>query len=424
MQWSQLIKFESYEVLLLVFGLAFLGASILPQKLRNSFLSLPMVYIAVGFFLAFFWDGDPVIDTTKNGMAIEKLTEFAVILSLMSAGLKIDKDLSFKGWATTWRLLSITMLFCIIVLSFFGWSWLNMAAASALLLGAAMAPTDPVMAADVQVDKPGEGHEDEVRFSLTSEAGLNDGLAFPFVYLAIFLAMGQTSFSELGTWFLFELLWKVVAGGLVGYLSGRFIGFLFFRWFNHAHFHEGFVVVAITFVAYGFAELAQAYGFIAVFVAGFFFRRTEKKHKYHKELHDFSVQLEHLILAVLMILFGIILQQGVLQELNILGIIIALGFVLIVRPLGGMLGLIGRKIPLSEKFYISFLGIRGIGSFYYISYALNNAPFPQVDAKKIWAVAGAIVLVSVVLHGIYAPKIIKNITSRYTFKKRRIEDRQ
>lgn len=419
MELSQFIKFESYEILLLVFGLAFLGASILPQKLRNSFLSLPMVYVSVGFLLAYFWNADPIIDTRENGMAIEKLTEFAVILSLMSAGLKIDKDLSFKGWATTWRLLSVTMLFCIMVLSFFVWSWLNMAAASALLLGAAMAPTDPVMASDVQVDKPGEGDEDEVRFSLTSEAGLNDGLAFPFVYLAIFLAMGKTSFSEFGTWFLFSVLWKVLGGALVGYLSGRFIGFLFFRRFNHANFHEGFVVVAITFVTYGLAELAQAYGFIAVFVAGYFFRRTEKRHKYHKELHDFSVQLEHLILAVLMILFGIILQQGLLKELDILGIIIALGFVLIVRPLGGMLGLIGRKIALSEKFYISFLGIRGIGSFYYISYALNNGPFPPGDTKKIWAVAGAIVLVSVILHGIYAPKIIKNITSRNSFMKRK-----
>ena len=396
-----------------MFGIVFFGTAILPQKLKSSVLSLPMIYVSVGFLLASFWEGAPILNPLREGIELEKITEFAVILSLMSAGLKIDKDVSTRGWNTTWRLLSVTMLFCIIILAFFGWSWLNIAAGSALLLGAAMAPTDPVMASDVQVDKPGEGYEDEVRFSLTSEAGLNDGLAFPFVYLAIFLAMGKTGIADLGLWFGFNIIWKIGGGVLFGYLSGKFIGYLFFREFNHSRYREGFVVIAITLFTYGVAEFAQAYGFIAVFVAALTFRRTEKKHEYHKHLHDFSVQIEHLVLAVLMIFFGIMIQQGLFSGLNVLGVLIAVAFVVLVRPLGGMLGLIGRKIPLQEKFYISFLGIRGIGSFYYISYALNTGVFPIADAHKIWSVAGAIVLTSIVIHGVYAPRIINKIASRY-----------
>ena len=404
------MNFDSYEVLLLIFGVAFLSASVLPHKLKKSILSLPMVYILAGFLLSYFWKGDPFIDPIASGVQLEKVTEMAVIISLMSAGLKIDRDLSLKGWNSTWRLLFITMPFCILGISILGWGWMNISLAAALLLGAAMAPTDPVMAADVQVDKPGEGEEDEVRFTLTSEAGLNDGLAFPFVYLAIFIATGQTELTDMGTWLTKYVLWKIIGGILVGYVVGSLIGKLFFKGLNNSRYRNGFVVVAITLATYGLAELVQTYGFIAVFVAGYFFRRSEKKHKYHQELHDFSNQLEHLFLAVLLIFFGMSIQQGLFNNIDILGVIIAIVFVFIIRPVGGLLAMLGRKIPIREKNYIAFLGIRGIGSFYYISYALNNGNFMEEHARRIWAVAGAIVLLSIIIHGITAPKFVKRIT--------------
>lgn len=407
------MEIDSYEVMLLIFGLAFLSASVLPVKLKNSILSLPMVYVLAGIIIAYVWPDDPVIDPINAGWPLEKVTEMAVLISLMGAGLKLDRDINLKRWNTTWRLLSFTMIFCIACLTMLGWSWLNISFAAALLLGAAMAPTDPVMASDVQVGKPGEEGEDELRFALTSEAGLNDGLAFPFVYLAIFIAMGKTTFHDLGEWLLINVLWKIAGGILVGYLTGKAIGYLFFKSFNHSRYRNGFVVIAMTLATYGLAEIAGTYGFIAVFIAGLTFRRTEKEHEYHKELHEFSEQVEHLFLAVLLIFFGMSIQQGLFKEMDILGVLIALIFVLLVRPIGGMIGLIGKKIPLREKYYISFLGIRGIGSFYYISYALNHVPFLEDYARKIWAVAGAIVVVSIVVHGIYAPRWISNVTKFY-----------
>ena len=122
-----------------------------------------------------------------------RLTEFVVIVALFGAGLKIDRPVSWRGWILAWRLLGVAMPLTILAIAFLGWSVLGLGLASALLLGAALAPTDPVLASDVQVGPPHEGMEDEVRFALTAEAGLNDGLSFPFVYLAIALALSEAS---------------------------------------------------------------------------------------------------------------------------------------------------------------------------------------------------------------------------------------
>ena len=406
------MSFNPYTIILVVFGLAFLGASVLPRKLEKSFFTLPMVYLIAGIVLAFLWKDSPVIDPLYDGKALERVTEMAVIVALMGAGLKIDTDMGWKKWNSTWRLLAITMPFCISILALLGWLWLGLTLGAAVLLGASLAPTDPVMASGVQVGEPGEEDEEqEVKFTLTSEAGLNDGLAFPFVYLAVFFALGKYSSGDMLDWFGEYVLWKIGAGVLIGYLLGRLIGKFFFSKQNPTLYSDGFVVVAITILSYGVTEIFNGYGFIGVFVAAYVFRRQEKKHSYHKKLHDFAGQIEHLFLAVLIIFFGMAIQQGLLKSLDILGVVIAVGFIFLIRPLGGLLALLGRKISFREKYYISFLGIRGIGSFYYLSYALNHAPFPEADSRKIWAVAGLIVLISIIVHGFYAPRWMRKLLS-------------
>jgi NhaP-type Na+/H+ or K+/H+ antiporter len=110
---------------------------------------------------------------------------------------------------------------------------MGLSLAAALLLAAALAPTDPVLASDVQVGPPGDREEDEVRFTLTSEAGLNDGLAFPFVLLAIAFVQ-EGGFTSVAEWFAYAVVWKIAAGIGMGYLIGWVLGWLTFHLPNRA----------------------------------------------------------------------------------------------------------------------------------------------------------------------------------------------
>jgi NhaP-type Na+/H+ or K+/H+ antiporter len=145
-----------------------------------------------------------------------------------------------------------------------GWWLLGLGIGAALLLGAVLAPTDPVLAGEVQVGEPDDPDEpeDEARFSLTSEAGLNDALAFPFVYAAIAISMvGADPSGWLADWLLVDVAWRLTVGTLVGLAAGWLLSRLFFRSrlerARLADQAEGFVALAATLLAYGFAELCQ-----------------------------------------------------------------------------------------------------------------------------------------------------------------------
>jgi NhaP-type Na+/H+ or K+/H+ antiporter len=306
---------EPYPLILAAFGVVVLLTAWLPMLLKRAPISLPMVCIGIGALLA--WSPfAPVVGTNplENRYLTEKLTEFVVIVSLMGAGLKLDRPLSFAGWQTSWRLLGISMPLTIAGIAFLGWSILGLGIASALLLGAALAPTDPVLASDIQVGPPQSGEEDEVRFALTSEAGLNDGAAFPFVHLAIAIALSQASGEPFfADWFLVDVIWKIAAGIAIGWLGGKTMGYLTFRLPKRAGLSEtrdGFVALGITCLAYGSTELLHGYGFLAVFVAAVAFRSVERKHHYHENLHNFAEQIERLLMMVLLVCFGAAIGEG------------------------------------------------------------------------------------------------------------------
>lgn len=204
---------NSYVVTLLIFGVVVLLTAWLPMALRRIPLSLPICCIAIGMLLA--WSPFtplPNFNPLENTQWAERLTEFVVIVALMGAGLKIDRPIGGHRWMITWRLLGIAMPLSIGAIAILGWGVLGLGAASALLLGAALAPTDPVLAADVQVGPPQTGEEDDIRFALTSEAGLNDGLSFPFVMAAIAMAGSQSNIGWMGHWLVFDVVWKLAAG--------------------------------------------------------------------------------------------------------------------------------------------------------------------------------------------------------------------
>lgn len=402
---------EPVDVAFAVVGLGALLAGILPRALEHRPLSMPMAFLGLGVLVFLLPTGLPRPDPLRYPEAATHLTEIGVIVALMGAGLKIDRPLSWRRWSSTWRLLAIAMPVCIAAVALLGWWWARLVPAAALLLGAALAPTDPVLASDVQVGEPNdvEDAEDEVRFALTSEAGLNDGLAFPFVYAAIAVAATGLAPGEWFVgWFTVDVLYKLavgVGGGLgVGWLLGK----LFFRAPSRlrlARHSEGFLALAATFLAYGLVEVVGGYGFLAVFVAARAIRAAERTHEFHAVLHDFAEQVERLLTVLLLLLFGGAVVGGLLAPLTWPAALVGLALVFVVRPLAGWVSLRGAPGRPAEHWVISLFGIRGVGSFYYLAYATTKADFPQADL--VWATVGLVVVVSVVVHGVAATPVMR-----------------
>ncbi|MFN3559162.1 MAG: cation:proton antiporter [Brevundimonas sp.] len=385
----------------------------LPLALKRLPLSLPIICIALGAVIF----SIPQVGIRPLPLAYpeitERFTEFVVIIALMGAGLKIDRVFHIRRWAVTWRLLGITMPLSIVAITGLG-LWAGLPWVVAILLGASLAPTDPVLAADVQVGPPKSGEEDEVRFGLTSEAGLNDGLAFPFVHLAIALTLaGVTGEPWLMKWLTYNVLWEIVVGILGGWLVGRLFGWLTFRMpaqSKLASTGDGLIAIAATFVSYGVTEMVHCYGFIAVFVTALTLRHAHRQHDFQREMHDVTEQVERLAMMVLLLLFGGALVSGLLAPLTWIDVGLAVACLLVVRPLAGLAGLIGLKAERSEKLTLAFFGIRGVGSIYYVAYALNHAAFPA--AERLWAIVGLVVLLSILLHGLTVTPVMRGLDRR------------
>ena len=406
---------DDYHLLLAVVGTVILGATAVPLLIAGRPLSFPMVYVALGMVVFSLPIDLPSADPIVHGRFVERISELAVIVALMGTGLKLDRPLGLASWRPTWRLLAIAMPITIVATAVLGWWVVGLAPATAMLLGAVVAPTDPVLASDVQVGPPGEEDEDDVRFALTSEAGLNDGLAFPFTNAAI-AAVGAAGVGDwVGWWFLDDVVIKLAVALVVGLAAGRAMAWVVFHMPTErrlAESSEGFVALAATLATYGVAELAHGYGFLAVFVAACVFRRQERDHAYHEVLHSVAESTERLLSAVLLVLLGGALVEGVLSGLGWRGAAVGLAIVLVLRPLAGFLSLAGTGTLRGERMAIAFFGVRGIGSIYYLAHALNEADF--ADGPTVWALVSFVVLVSVVLHGLTALPIMVRLDDRRT----------
>lgn len=416
-----MIEFEGPGGLFAAIGLATLAAALLPRVLGRAPVSMPMVFLAAGFVGFAVLPGLPDPDPLEHGSITEHLTELCVIVSLMGAGLALNRPLGWRTWSTTWRLLAIAMPLSMLAVGVLGWAVLGLGAASAVLLAAALAPTDPVLATEVQVSEPvtdGEAADDEARFALTSEAGLNDGLAFPFTYLAIALsaaaATGEGPGAWVPEWLLVDVVWRLGLGVLVGLGVGWALGRVFFSTvadkLGLTEKAEGFVALAATFLAYGAAELAEGYGFVAVFVCACTLRTAERQHGYHAVLHKFVEQIERLLTVAVVVLLGGAVARGLLDDLGWAEAGVAAAFLLVVRPLAGWLALTPGKTGPGERAVIAFFGVRGVGTLYYVAYALEHATFPR--EAELWGIAGLVVVGSIVLHGVGATPVMAALDRR------------
>lgn len=407
---------DAYIVLLVSSGCLILLTAWLPRLLARAPLSLPIVCVAIGTGVFALPTVREAIPHPQNHLSIvERFAEMVVIISLMGAGLKLDRQVGWESWILTWRLLGIAMPVTIFCLAFLGYGLLGLGPASALLLAAVLAPTDPVLAAHIQVGPPNSGDDDDTRFALTSEAGLNDALAFPFVHAAIALSLvSMTGEPWLFHWLSIDVAWKLVAGLGIGIMTGYVLGYLIFKlpkWARLSGTGDGFVVLAITFIAYGAAELANGYGFLSVFVAALALRMQERAHGYHAQLHRFAEELERLLMMALLVGFGgAIVTGGLLSALDWNGVAFGLIALLIIRPMSGGISMFGLTSGNDKKAVISFYGIRGVGSIYYLAYANGHGAFGSTDV--LWSVVAFTILVSIALHGATANPVMNWLDRR------------
>ena len=416
-----------------VAGFSLLLAVVLPDLLSRWAISAPMVLVGVGMLIGAtpLPDGMP-LDPQQNRAIIEHVTEVTVLVALMGVGLAIDRPLellkrtSWGGWSPTWRMLTIAMPLCIASVALLGW-WAGLAPAAALLLGAVLAPTDPVLASDVQVAGPATGeHEveetDEVRFSLTSEAGLNDGLAFPFVYAAILLATEGAVGGWWFEWVGFYLVGKVVIGTLVGIAVGWGLARLAFRAeadaLRVAERGESLLAVAALVASYGLGEVAGGYGFLSVFACAMSFRSGERSHDYHAAMHEVVERLERLLTLFVLLVLGIALTRGLLGSLDWRGVAIGLALILVVRPLAGMVALTPFSRPADqvgglhrrEQWAVAFFGVRGVGSLYYLAYAAGEDDLLGQD--WLWSTVSFTIITSVLVHGVLSKPVMDRLDRR------------
>ncbi|MFF9488920.1 cation:proton antiporter [Streptomyces sp. NPDC014676] len=406
----------SPDYLFTLLGAGALGAAVLPRLVARRPLSLPLVFLVCGVALQWLPLPMPEIDPVADRTWVEHVTEICVIVSLMGAGLALNRPFGRRHWQGTWRQLGVTMPLTIAAVGLLAWGLLDWPPVAALLLAAVLAPTDPVLASEVRVGAPtdSEHDEDEVRFTLTSEAGLNDGLAFPFVMAAVALAAagGRPTGEGIAHWALVEVLYKCVVGVSAGLAVGTLLGWLFFRAGRRAmrlsEHREGFVAIGATFLAYGVTELLHGYGFLAVFVTACRIRGAERAHGYHRVLHDFVEQVERLLTAALLFLLGVFVAQGGLASLTWQGAAVGLLLLSAVRPLTAWAAQFGTSAGPRERVVIAVFGIRGIGSLFYLAHALGTPGF-GVPAERLWAVVTFTVLASVVLHGVSATPVISRL---------------
>ena len=403
--------FSTYHFALVGIGCAGVLSYWLPRFLSGREPAASALLIILGF-LAFGWI--PNLSATISPLvwpvAWESVSGMCVVAGLFGVGLRIDKVRPFAKWQATIRLLVVAMPISIVAVAWVGWVS-GMTIAGALMLGAILAPTDPVLASEVQVGPPTKGGEHPVRFALTTEAGLNDGLAFPFLYLALAIATtGTLNSTLLGEWLLRDVAYRIVVGGGVGVGIGWLLGKIMFDWPSRGALAEtgsGVVALAGVLATYGLAELVQGYGFIAVFVAAVTLRRLESNHKFHTSLHDFVESIERSLTALLLIALGASLP-ALLAALDWPSALVAVALIFLIRPIAGWVSLEGVLPKKRERAVVSFYGIRGIGSVNYLAFAAAHVKLLNIE--QLWAIVAFTILISAIVHGFTAGFAVERAT--------------
>jgi NhaP-type Na+/H+ or K+/H+ antiporter len=414
-------------------------------------ISTAMLYLAVGLAVSPWGIGLLSAKAAQHSALLETLTEVVVLISLFSAGLKLSSSLAGGRWMLPLRLAVGSMVVTVLLIALVGFMFMGLSPGAAILLGGILAPTDPVLASDVQVHTPGD--RDKLRFSLTGEGGLNDGSAFPFVMLGLGL-LGLHDIGPLAVrWLALDVLWGSACGLAVGAGLGLAIGKLVLflrREHKEAVGLDDFLALGLVALSYGTALMLRGYGFLAVFAAGVALRHLVERqsttpaasqkavetaavtpdttvaeaaavHRDHAPAYmahallGFNEQLERIgevtaVIAIGALLWAVDWHQAVWWFVALL--------LLVIRPLSVAIGLTGSSATRNQRLLIGWFGIRGIGSLYYLMYATNHG-LPPALANQLTSLTLSVVVASIVLHGISVTPLMAMYERTITSRRRR-----
>lgn len=423
-----------FSVWFVVAGALLTLMALLGTALKRLPLSSAQVYLLVGLGIGPLGLGLLVFDPIEHAKTLEVLSEIAVILSLFAAGLKLRTPLTDGRWRLPLRLATISMTVTVGLVAVLGKTLLGLPWGAAVLLGAVLAPTDPVLASDVQIRQPDD--RDRLRFSLTGEAGFNDGAAFPFVMLGLGM-LGLRDLGEWGwQWVAVDVVWAILGGLLIGWVLGRGVGRLVVylrQRHREAVGADDFLALGLVALAYGVALLAHSYAFLAVFAAGLALRYEERLHtgdKPSEEVEEmarkaennevaldedvapawmatavlgFAEQAERMGAVVLVVLVGALMTYADFSwpVLAFVGVLF-----LVVRPLAVAVGLAGSSTTGVQRGLMAWFGIRGIGSIYYLMYAEVHGVY-DLFSGAILGVVLTTIAASVVIHGLSVTPIME-----------------
>ena len=422
----------SFAIWAVIIGALLTTMALSSSLLKRLPLSAAMLYLVVGIGLGTAGWGLMAPDPLSDSAVLERITEVAVAVSLFAAGLKLGLPLSNKHWRLPLRLAFVSMSLTvglIVLIAMFG---LGLPLGAAVLLGGILAPTDPVLASDVQVEDATD--RDRLRFSLTGEGAFNDGAAFPVVMLGL----GLLGLHELGAggwrWLAVDVLWAfaggLAIGALLGALIGKLVVYLRSRHKESVGLDE-FLALGLIALAYGVAVLCHASGFLAVLAAGLALQRVQEREpgsnasavaqavahatppagqtqeeratdpehasaNMMQAVRGFNEQLERIGEVGVVLVVGAMLAFTTFYAVNLWFVLLVF---VVVRPVSVWLGLAGAPILRDQRVLISWFGIRGIGSVYYLMFAINHQ-LPQALAQQIVNITLTAVAVSIVLHGV------------------------
>ena len=386
------------------------------SRFRQLPLTTSMLYLAVGVAFGPLGLGLLRLHPLSATVLLEHVAEIAVIISLFTCGLKLRTPVGDRLWRVPVMLATVAMLLTVGLVTAVGVWGLGLPLGAAVLLGAVLAPTDPVLASDVQVRHAAD--KEQVRFGLTGEAGLNDGTAFPFVMLGV----GLLGLHDLGTWgwrwWAVDLLWAVAGGLAIGAGCGWAVARLILYLRNRHRESLGaddYLTLGLIAGSYGIALLLDTYGFLAVFAAGLALRNVERLDSGRGGTGDEGLEEpedspQYMAAAVL----GFNEQLERLAEMSVVVILGAMLFLvptpaaalwflplffLGIRPLSVAVGLVGSGLRRDQRLLIAWFGVRGVGSVYYLMHAINQGLDERV-AATLTSLCLLVVAASIFLHGL------------------------
>jgi sodium/hydrogen antiporter len=368
-------------------------------------LSYALIYLVVGVFLGPY--GVKLIEIRPEAEFLERLAEFVVLISLFSCGLKMKRPLKIQAWSSPIRLIGILMPISIFSVAAIAYGLLQVDLGHAILLGAILAPTDPVLASEVQLSDPSD--RDELRFGLTSEGGLNDALAFPFVYFGLHWIKDKDWQNWWWQWLSVDLIWAIAIGIVMGIAVTKIIVIIDKRIQKirpSDSLMEDFVALGIILLTYSLTEQVNGYGFLAVFVAGMVAQRSYHNPAKKSSQLEFTETIEKLLEVGTILLLGSLLRIEPILRFLPQSLLVAGALIFLIRPIGAWISTLGANYHLGQRLLFGWFGIRGIGSIYYLCYAFGEGLKGAIGEQIAWITLSTIIL-SVVLHGISSTPIMK-----------------